>query len=369
MRKHLPIAPVLLGVLAIVAGACGGTAQPAATTAPTSAPTTAPTTAPTAAPTVATPAGQLDADTIAKAKTEGKVVLYTSLNEDDAKFVIGKFETDNPGIKVTLNRKSSEKITAQFITEAKAGKVIADVLETGGLDLAKPIKEGLVAEFRPPAASGFRDEFKDPKGLWTAARLGIETIAWNTTMVKPEEAPKSFEDLADPKWKGKILIESTDVEVMLALAQVKYKGDDAKVRDYFTKLAANQPQPSAGHTETLDLLIAGQRATFWGAHGHTTEAKRKAGAPVDYMRTEGVLTIDGASLAKGAPNTNAGKVFINWYVSEAGQKALSERNRIPARAGIADPKLFPTTTYVSGPAYIDVFDKYQKLWKEILKIQ
>ncbi len=367
MRTHQrAIAPVVLAVLAILAGACGGAAQPTPTTAPTAAGSAARTTAPTAAPTVA---GQLDADIVSKAKTEGKAVLYTSLNEDDAKYVITKFEADNPGIKVTLNRKSSEKVTAQFITEAKAGKVVADILETGGLDLAKPIKEGLIAEFRPPQATGFRDEFKDKAGLWTAARLGIESIAWNTTLVKAGEEPKGFEDLADPKWKGKILIESTDVEVMVALAQVKYKGDDSKVRDYFTKLAANQPQPSAGHTETLDLLIAGQRATFWGAHGHTTAQKAKAGAPVDYMRAEGVLTIDGVSLAKGGPNPNAAKVFINWYVSEAGQRAISDRSRIPARAGIADPKLMPTTTYVSGPSFIDVFDKYQKMWKEILNIQ
>lgn len=355
----------LLGALALLVLACGGGGTGTGT-APTTAPTAAPAT--TAAPvaTVATPAGQLDADTIAKAKAEGKLNFYTSLNEDDAKFVVGKFEAAFPGIKVTLNRKSSEKITAQFITEAKAGKVIADVLETGGLDIAKPIKEGLVAEFRPPAAATFPDNLKDTKGMWTAARLGIETIAWNTTLVTAADAPKSFEDLADPKWKGKILIESTDVEVMLALAKAKWKGDDAKVRDYFTKLAANQLQPSAGHTETLDLLIAGQRAIFWGAHGHTAETKRKAGAPVDYMRTEGVLTVDGAVLAKGSPSPNAAKVFINWYVGDEGQRAISERKRVPARPGIADASLLPKTTYVSGPEGLDDFDKYQKLWKELL---
>lgn len=353
----------LLGALALVILACGGggTGQPAAATA-----VATPAATKTAAATVATPAGQLDADTIAKAKAEGKLSFYTSLSEDDAKFVIGKFEAANPGIKVTLNRKSSEKITAQFITEAKAGKVIADVLETGGLDIAKPINEGLAAEFRPPSAAAFPDNLKDAKGLWTAARLGIETIAWNTTLVKAADAPKSFEDLADPKWKGKILIESTDVEVMLGLAKGKWKGDDAKVRDYFTKLAANQPQPAAGHTETLDLLIAGQRAVLWGAHGHTAEIKAKAGAPVDYMRTEGVLTVDGPILAKGAPNPNAAKVFINWYVSDDGQRALAERKRVPARPGVADASLLPKTAYVSGPDGLADFDKYQKLWKEIL---
>lgn len=364
MRTHpRSIAPALLAVLATVSSACGGTTQPAPTTAPTVAPTVAATTAPTVAPTVAVKPGELDQVTIDKAKAEGKVVLYTSLNEDDAKFVITEFNKAFPEVKVTLNRKSSEKLVAQFITEAKAGKVIADVLETGGLDLAGPIKEGLIAEFRPPAAATFPDNLKDPKGLWTAARLGIETIAWNTNLVKAADAPKSFEDAADPKWKGKILIESTDVEVLLALAKLKFK-DDAKVLDYVRRLKANDLQPSAGHTETLDLLIAGQRAIFWGAHGHTTARKAKDGAPVDYMRTEGVLTVDGASLAKGAPNANAGKVFINWYLGDQGQKAVAERKRVPARPGIADATLLPKTTYVSGPDFFADFAKYQKMWKD-----
>lgn len=369
MRSHPRVmAPLLLTIVAIVASACGGATQAPPTTAPTAA-AKATAAAPATAPaTAAARPGELDQATIDAAKKEGKLTFYTSLNEDDAKFVIDEFAKTYPQIAVTLNRKSSEKIVAQFITEAKAGKVIADVLETGGLDIAKPIKDGLVTEFRPPSAERFPDNLKDPKGLWTAARLGIETIAWNTKMVTAAEAPKSFEDLADPKWKGKILIESTDVEVLLALARQKFK-DDAKVQDYLRKLAANQPQPSAGHTETLDLLIAGQRAVFWGAHGHTAERKRKDGAPVDYMRTEGVLTVDGAILAKGAPNLNAAKLFINWYLGEQGQAAIAARKRVPARPGVGDATLLPKVTYVSGPEGIDDFAKYQKMWKDILGLQ
>jgi len=354
----------MLGVLAIIVGACGGATQPTPTTAATAAATTAPTTAPTAA---AKP-GELDADTIAKAKQEGALVLYSSLSEDDGRYIVGKFGEAFPQIKVEFNRKSSDKIVAQFITEAKAGKVLGDVLESGGLDVAKAIKEGLTAEFRPPAAEGFPATYKDAKGMWTAARLGIETIAWNTKLVQAADAPKSFEDLTDPKWKGKILLESSDVEVMLGLAILKFK-DDAKARDHFAKLKANQPQLSAGHTETTDLLIAGQRATFWGAHAHTTLSKMGSGAPLDYMRTEGVVTIDGPVLAKGAAHPNAAKVFINWYLSEDGQKAIAARNRVPARPGVADPKLMPQTQYVTGPNYIDEFAKYQKMWNEIFEVK
>jgi len=362
--------PVLLAVVALLAASCGGTAQPAATSAPTAAPTSAaptaaPTTAPTAAPTVA--AGELDADTIAKAKTEGTVVLYTSLSSSDSKKVGDTFAASAKayGLKITVNRKSSESLVTQFMTEAKAGKVLADVLETGGIDLFQAIKAGYVEGWKAPAASAFPADLKDANGVWHAARLGVETIAWNTTAVKAADAPKSFEDLADPKWKGKCLIEANDVEVLLGLGERKYK-DQAKAQDLLTRTMANCT-PSDGHTETLDKLIAGQGAVFWGAHAHSTEQKKAAGAPVDYMTTEGVVTIDGPGLVKGAAHPNAAKVFINWYLSAEGQKVLADLFRVPARPGAANEKLLPKTIYYTGPTLAEKFPAYQEFWKKTAK--
>ncbi len=364
MKRRLRVLAALTALTLITAACAGAGPAPAASPSPTTAARPS-ATAPAAKP------GELDADTVAKAKSEGTVSWYTSMNEDDAKYLAQKFEASasNPGLKVMLNRKSSERIVSQLLTEIKAGQILADVLETGGLDVAKPISEGYVEEFRPPAAADFPASLKDEKGFWTAGRLTVETVAWNTTLVKAADEPKGFEDMADPKWKGKMLIEASDVEVMLGLAKRKYNGDDTKLRDYFTRLAANQPQPSNGHTETLDLLIAGQRAAFWGAQGHTVEQRKAAGAPVDYMRGEGVVTIDGPVLIKGAKHRNAGKVFLNWYLSEEGQRAISDRRRIPARPGLADPKLLPQTPFYSGPQFLPDFDKYQKLWKEILGLR
>jgi iron(III) transport system substrate-binding protein len=361
--KRASTVPALLAALALlVAAACGGTAQPAPTTAPTTAPTVAPT---VAAPTVAP--GELDADTIAKAKTEGEVVLYTSLSSSDSKKVGDAFAKSEKayGLKVTVNRKSSEALVTQFLTEAKAGKVLADVVETGGIDLFQVIKAGYIEAWKAPAAAGFPADLKDANGVWHAARLGVETIAWNTTAVKAADAPKSFEDLADPKWKGKCLIEATDVEVLMGLGERKYK-DPAKAQDLLVRTMANCT-PSDGHTETLDKLIAGQGAIFWGAHAHSTQQKKAAGAPVDYMTTEGVVTIDGPGVVKGAAHPNAAKVFINWYLSAEGQKVLADLFRVPARPGSADEKLLPKTIYYTGPTLAEKFAAYQEFWNKTVK--
>lgn len=364
MRTHSgPRALAVLAVLAVVASACGGAAQPAPTTAPAAAAT------PAAAP--APKPGELDRATIDAANKEGQVVWYTSMNIEDATYVLGKFQERNGGIKVELVRASGEKLLARFVTEAQAGKVLADVVETGGVDIAGPIKQGLAQEFRPPHADKFPDDLRDVKsGLWTSTRLGVETIAWNTNELQKLglTPPTSFDDLGDPKWKGQFLLERDDVEILLALAKLKYK-DDAKAREVFEKIAANEPRLSKGHSETTDLLIAGERAAFFGAHGHRTEALKNKGAPIDWMRTEAVVTIDGAFLAKGAPHPNAGKVYINWLVSEEGQKAIADRQRVPARPGSADPKLYPDKRYVSGPDFADDFKKYQEMWQKVFRIR
>lgn len=366
MRHRIATAPVLLAIVALVATACGGATQAPPTTAPTTAPTSAATPAKTAAPAAAP--GELDQATIDAAKKEGALTFYTSLNSDDAKKMVDTFQAAFPQIKVTLNRKSSEQLVTQFLTEAKAGQVLADVLESGGIDVAKAIKEGLTVPFDPPAAADFNKDYKQLNGHFTAARIGIETIAWNTNLVKAGEEPKSWEDLTDPKWKGKLLIEITDVEVMLGLAKRKWNGDDAKVRDYFTKLMANAPKPISGHTALNDALIAGEGAVGWGAHGHTAENSIKTKkAPVGWMKTEVVLTIDGPVVAKAAKNPNAAKVFVNWYLSKTGgQKVLADLQRVPAAPGVADKAFTFEKTHVSGPQFLDDFAKYQKLWDELV---
>jgi iron(III) transport system substrate-binding protein len=360
MRRKPVIA--LLGILGLLAAACGGNVAASPTPAPaTSAAATA-----SAAPTVA--AGELDDATIAKAKTEGTIALYTSLSSSDSKKIADAFTASakSYGIKITVNRKSSEDLVTQFMTEVKAGKILGDVLETGGLDLYQAIKAGYIEPWKVPAASEFPAELKDASGMWHAARLGVETISYNTTAVKAADAPTSFEGATDPKWKGKCLIEASDVEVLLGIGERKYKGDTAKAQDLITKLAANCT-PVSGHTEQLDALIAGQGAIFWGGHAHSTEQKRAAGAPVDYMTAEGVVTIDGPGLVKGAAHPNAAKVFLNWYLGPEGQKALADLFRVPARPGVANQRLLPKTIYYTGPTLAEKFASYQEIWNKTVK--
>lgn len=177
------------------------------------------------------------------------------------------------------------------------------------------------------------------------------------------------EDAGDPRWKGRILLEAEDVEVLLALGERQYGGDQARLREAMGRIAADGPEPHKGHTETQNLMIAGQGDLFWGAHGHTAQRDKEKGAPIEWMKSEAVITVDGISLIKNAPHPNAAKLFTDWYVGEEGQKVLASVKRIPARPGAGDPTLIPQKQYVSGPALAPKFGQYQKLWQEIFNIR
>ncbi|MDE3113603.1 MAG: extracellular solute-binding protein [Chloroflexota bacterium] len=358
-----PIA-IFLSVLGLVASACGGAAQPSA--APSAAATTA---GASAAATAAAKPGEVDAATLAKAKQEGKVVFYTSLQTDDADPLVKAFMKAYPEIKVDLNRKSSSKILTQFMTEAKAGKVLADVLETGGLDLAEPYDKGLTLAFDPPAAKDIPKEYHQLNGSFVGARLALSTFGWNTSQVKAGQEPKTWEDILDPAWKGKILIEASDWDVMQGLAKNKWGGDQAKTTDYFTKLAANKPQLIDGHTEMLAALVAGQGAIGWGLRGDTMQEQIESKKiPGGWSKGEIMLRLQGAVISKDAPHPNAAKVFVNWYVSkDGGQKTLAGIGRFPAVPGMA-PAAYSGfgKTFVSGPDDAKDLPKYEKLWNELI---
>jgi iron(III) transport system substrate-binding protein len=359
MRVLRP-ASVVLGIFAVLGSACGGATQPP--------PSPTATSAATAAATAAARPGELDADTIAKAKKEGQVVFYTSLQTDDAEKLVKGFQAVFPEIKVQLNRKSSSGILTQYLTEAKAGKILADVLESGGLDLAAPVQQGLTVAFAPPSAKDYPKEFTQLGGHFINARTAVGTFAWNTTAVKAGDEPKTWEDLLDPKWKGKLLVEATDNDVMQALAKGHFNNDEAKVRDYFTKLAAQNPTIINGHTEQLAALIAGQGSVGFGIRGDTAQEQIDQNkAPVQWSKAEVMLRLQGPVISKDAPHPNAARVFVNWYLAkDGGQKTLAEIGRIPAAPGLANKVFTFGKTITSGPEDASDLPKYDKLWNQII---
>jgi iron(III) transport system substrate-binding protein len=206
--------------------------------------------------------------------------------------------------------------------------------------------------------------------LWVATDTQYYIAGWNTTLVKKGEEPKSYEELANPKWKDNIMGEPRDYQVLVGFAKRKYNNDE-KAIDLFKKIAANQVEFHRGHSQLTEFLMAGQRAICFTCYSHHFPARVKKGAPIQPLMTEGVGEVGGSVMVmKGAPHPNAALLWVRWAVSEEGQKVYAQAGETPAHPKVEPlEKIRPTTPYMLTIDDVREFPKYEKTWKEIFQIR
>jgi iron(III) transport system substrate-binding protein len=300
-------------------------------------------------------------------KEGGTVNFYGTLAQINAEKILPVFEKRFPGIKVNHVDATADKLAARAITEARGGRVLADVFQMALENVLQVIEQKLTVEWLPPEAAAYPANLKGQN--WLAADMVIIIGAWNTSLVKKEDEPKQFDDFADPKWKGKLIAEGRDVELLIGLAKHKYKNDE-KAFDFLRRLAANNIEFHKGHSELAEFLVAGQAAACVTCYAHHYPSRIRKGAPLGYMRTEGIATITANALAKDAPHPNSAQLFYRWAASEEGQKAYAQGGRLPPHPKVEPvEKIRPAVLYAIGTDEIKEWRRYEKIWKEIFKIR
>lgn len=271
------------------------------------------------------------------ARADGEVVLYSSLNNEQIVTLVDAFKKKYPGIKASFYRGTSERVLQRASTEAKAGRYAVDVMTSAGFQVQLMKESGLTQQYLPPEASNYDEGFKDPDGHWVNVHSLLNSMAYNTKLVKPNEAPKKYEDLLAPRWKGRIGVNLQDPEWFVSL-QRRWGKDNA--RNFVKALAAQQPAVRDGHNITAQLLAAGEFHVVTNTYAHIAARIKSQGGPVQYVFDEPVITyVHPMVLAKGAPHPNAGKLLIGFILSVEGQRMLRDQGRIPAHRDI-DPKVF-----------------------------
>lgn len=300
-------------------------------------------------------------------KEGGTVNFYGTLAQLNAEKVLPVFEKRFPGVRVNHVDATADKLAARAITEARGGKILADVFQMALENVLQVIEQKLAVDWLPPEAAAYPANLKGDN--WLAADMVIITAAWNTTLVKKEDEPKQFDDFADPKWKGKLIAEGRDVELLIGLARHKFKNDE-KAFEFVRKLAANSVEFHKGHSELAEFLVAGQAAACVTCYAHHYPPRIKKGAPLGYMLSEGIATITANALAKDAPHPNAARLFYRWSASEEGQKAYAAGGRLPPHPKVEPvEKIRPATLYPIGTNEIKDWKKYEKIWKDIFKLR
>jgi len=300
-------------------------------------------------------------------KEGGALNVYGTLTPDTAVKVLPVFEKRFPGIKTNNTGASSDKIVARAISEARGGRTIGDVFHMNLENIIQVHDQGLVLEKLPPEADAYASHLKGT--YWLATRFNTLVAAWNTQLVAKADEPKSFEDFAEPKWKGKLLAEPRDAEMLIALAEQRYKNADKAIA-LFKRIAANGVEFHSGHPQLVELMMAGQGAVCITCYTHHLLPRIQKGAPINYLRSIGVGLISATAVFKNAPHPNSAWLFHRWAASDEGQKAFGIEGRVPA-----NPKVEPaepvelTAVYGLGEKEYREFSKYEKIWKQIFNLR
>ena len=303
----------------------------------------------------------------AAVKEGGALNFYGTLAQINAEIILPAFEKRFPGIKINHVDATSDKLVARAVSEARGGKTLGDVFQVPLENVIQLHDQGLLLDVKLPESAAYPDGLKG--SFWTASDLQFFVAAWNTTLVKKEEEPKSFDDFVHPRWKNRLIAEPRDLEMLLAFAKYKFKSDE-KAIDFWKKVALNDVEFHKGHSQLAELLVAGQAAACLTCYSHHYPLRIKKGAPLNYMLTEGVASINGTAVFKNAPHPNAALLFARWVASLEGQKIMAQGGRNPAH-----PKVEPTDKtrtekiYFITAADLKEFPKYEKIWKEIFKLR
>ena len=299
---------------------------------------------------------------IERAKKEGQVSVYTSLNLKDSVPITEAFEKKY-GIKVLLWRSSSEKVLQRSVAESRANRFAVDVFETNGPEMEALYREKMLEEFYSPHFKDLAPASFIAHKHYVATRFNFFTMAYNTNLVKPEDVPRSYEELVLPKWAGKVGLEASDVDWFGAMVTAM---GEAKGMAFFRKLAANQPQIRTGHTLIAELVASGEIPLSAAVYNHNAERLTVKGAPIKWKALD--LTFgrpNAVGVAKRAPRPHAALLFADFMLSRDCQQILKERNRVPSNLSIETSlNKFPFRM-IDPIITLDEADKWEKLWSEL----
>jgi iron(III) transport system substrate-binding protein len=266
----------------------------------------------------------VDQKLIDAAKKEGKVVWYTAVDVAVAEKVAKDFETRYPGIPVRVERTGGERLFQRIGQELKSNIHACDVVQSS--DAAHFIvwkKDGILAPYVPEdVAKHYPAEHKDPDGMFATWRSWLCVVGYNTNLVKKEEAPKSFKDLLDPKWKGKIVKAHPGYSGTIMTATFQITRDLGW--DYLEKLAKQKIMQVQSSTEPPKKLALGERAVMADGNEYNMFQLKEKNNPVEivYPREGTPLIVGPSGVMKEAPNPSAARLLQSFMFSTECQQLM-----------------------------------------------
>ena len=298
------------------------------------------------------------------AKKEGGLTLYTSIAEKDIAPLLGPFEKKY-GIKVRTWRAGSDKVLQRTVTETSGKRYEVDAIhisapEMEALHLEKilqPVTAPVFASLLPGSVPAHRE--------WAATLLTVFVQAYNTGVIKKEDLPKRFEDLLNPKWKGKLGIEMEDFDWFAAT--VSAMGEAKGVKLFSDIVVTNGISVRKGHSLLTNMVGSGEVPLALTVYNYMPEAARKKGVPIGWFALEpAIARANGIGIARHAPHPNAALLFYDYLLSPEAQKILASLDYVPTNATVDSPLKGMKLTVIDPAVTLTQMDKWNKLYDDVV---
>src|SRR2546426_1613662 len=311
----------------------------------------------------AAPAFAQDAK-LAAAQKEGSLTLYTSFAEKDLPPLLAAFEKKY-GIKVRLWRSASEKVLQRTLAEAAARRYEVDAVHTSALEMEALHREKILQPVAPPHSAELLAGALRPHREWVATYLSVWVQAYNTRLVRKEDLPKTYQDLLDPKWRGKLGIEARVPEWYSTV--VLDMGEEKGIRFFRDLVGRNGISVRGGHTLLNNLVIAGDVALALTVYQYMPEAAKRKGAAIDWFVLEpAVARMSGIGIARRAPHPNAALLFYDFMLSSEAQQLLLSMDYIPTLRKVPSPLAQRRFTLVDPALALDQHDKWARSFEDVI---
>ena len=305
---------------------------------------------------------------IAGAKQEGELMLYSSLTPED-QLKLGADFKKRYGVALKFWRGSQTNILQRVLAETRGGRYEFDALETNSPQIEAIAREKLLQQMNSPfLAEVLLREALPPHGEWAPDRLNLLVYAYNTNAVKRGDLPKAWQELAGPKWKQRLGMESTNVEWFATLVQAMGEGAGLEL---FKRLGENGVAVRTGHTHSTGRVIAGEIPVFLGVFSHDVDRMKAKGAPIDWFVLPPAVVLPSAvAVSRRAAHPHAAVLFYDYMLTD-GQRFYTQVHRVPAnknydthvRRLVREAR---PIAVVDAHAAIDDYDKWHSLYKRLI---
>ena len=298
------------------------------------------------------------------AKKEGTVTMYTTFAEKDQPTLIRPFEAKY-GVKVVIWRAGTDKVLQRTLAEAAARKYDVDLIHFGSPEMEALSREKILQAVNSPVHKDLQPGSVPAHREWAATLLSVWVQVYNTNLIRKSDLPRTYADLLDPKWKGKLGIEAKNQDWFASVVDVMGGGE--KGLQFFRDLVArNGISARTGHTLLNNMVIAGEVPLALTVYNYMPEQAKKKGAPIDWFALEPAVARSNAiGVARRAPHPNAALLFYEYMLGE-GQQYLVKMDYVPSNTKAPSPLKNVKILQTDPIRSLDETDKWTKLFEDIV---